>query len=263
VSSKLNKRIYVCATPFHVLCALTDMFTNSYTGTLIIENNISALNSYLRSIVSRLTQISEVDKVVYVYRSRFAEVTLIQSLIDHINKQKYESLLKGADGIVIYPWCPETVYKKACYIYKMANKNVILVEDGAESYKRPLDSKIKRWIKKNIYQVVYEFQKDKKISSIFVSKPSVYLPLFGKNIKRFNIKQQLEDIDIKHKKIILSIFLNKTVQKQISAIDNSKHNVLILTQPLYLFNGVEKSRQVQMYGFRSRIWTHFMYNLSD
>lgn len=243
-----SSRLYVCATELHVLQSLIDIISSEVDGYIYITNNIPANESRLSELAELSNNVEGVKATFFRQRRRFGEITKIETLKDHSEWNQFTKIIGRAFTTVLFTWNLESVYKKGQYIFQNSHK-VILVEDGAMVYKRPKDSTFRRLIKKFFFGIDYGFARDSKIERVYVTKVDKFSGVFKNSevrpIEQFVNTRNLSDADVSN---ILKVFVSQDTTKQIESIRHlSGPNVIVFTQPMYLFNGISKEKQISIY----------------
>lgn len=241
------ENLYVCATPLHVLCALSKEIKNEKKSGIYITNNVRELDALFEKLIVKLKESQVFSIVLYRKRRSLEEKLLIEDVKDIFEKKQLKRLIGNKTKSIIFTWNTESLYKKANNVYRMSPR-IDLIEDGSMVYKRPKDSTIKRFIKKYLYGIIYGLENQRKIERVYVSFPSYFVGTFGEKIKKYSLINDLKVLDTKSISRIINVFLTDDERKKIAKISQTnKENILILTQPLYKFNGIAKKEQILMY----------------
>lgn len=179
-----------------------------------------------------------VDKVVIRYRSTKEDHLGINYLKDILYYKKY---INESFHLYTFAWNPFSLFISSNYLFKKATE-VDLIEDAKMVYQYPEDNRLKKFIRKNIYRINYNFHSSNKLRQIEVTYPDKFNTFFSSNVSELNLEKLKDKLSPKQKENFLKVF-DFSFEK--NTVD--KRTVLILTQPFSEVGYMKESEKQKIY----------------
>lgn len=216
---------YVCSTPYHLFISLCNIAINKNKSYIYLSTPEENVLKLFEKYEKNLKNMEYIVGVKLRKRDNFKEKFFIEYINDIKEYRQIKEYIKNSK-IYIFPWNPYSLYSVSEYIFKKS-KNVILIEDGSNSYLKEPPSRANEWIKKYIYFRNIKFYKEDKVQDIRVQFPEKYPQYLKNKLSRLELQNYYNNIDIHQKNKIINVFD--------SNIDFNLYNrksIIVLTQPL-------------------------------
>ncbi|MDU4862337.1 MAG: polysialyltransferase family glycosyltransferase [Terrisporobacter othiniensis] len=233
-------KFYVCATPYHLLVALCDIFNHNEKSYIYLSTHDKNVYNLFDKYSKNLNSLKCIEKVYLRKRGNIKERLFIENFVDKLEYRRIKDNIAKCH-VIIFPWNPYSLFSPSEYIFKYA-KSVTLIEEGANLYSMKKPSKKFLMIKKYLYKRNIEFYNDSKISDIMVQFPDLYPKHLSDKLSKLELDKMIDKIDKANKTKIVEIFTE--------GVDLSRFNeksIIILTQPLSEDKFVSEYEKKKMY----------------